>query len=155
MRSQQTGVPGHYSGRVQQDDLIIDTVSRLGGGISVARSPSCVVRVYLPPWTQWERRFGPSFGIRAGCQSYETKQKGRRFGGTTTRIEPYWPGYFIHFVPGDGKDKKDYAFVTLRADAPVRTLNGPKITEPGWWTFGMSFTPSGEVQYFCHAGVAT
>jgi len=155
IRSQQTGVPGRYSGRFRQDDLIINTKSRIGGGVSVARSPSCVVRVYLPPWDKWERRNGPSFGIRAGCQSYETKQTGgRRFGRSVTTLEPYWPGIFIHFVPGDGKDKKDSAFLTLRAGSRGQDLNGAKITEPGWWTFGMSFSPNGAVHYFCHAGVA-
>ena len=153
LRSQQTGVPGQYSGHFQQDDLILDA-SRMGGGISVARSPSCVVRVYLPPWDQWERRFGPSFGIRAGCQAYQTKQTGRLFRGSRTSLEPYWPGFFVQFVPGDGKDKKDYAYLTLRAGPQGQDLTGPKITEPGWWTFGMSFSLNGEVHYFCHAGVA-
>ena len=54
----------------------------------------------------------------------------------------------------DGKDKKDYAFITLRAGSRGQDLQGPKITEPGWWTFGMSFSPDGQVHYFCHAGVA-
>jgi hypothetical protein len=153
LRSQQTGVPGQYSGHFQQDDLILDA-SRMGGGISVARSPSCVVRVYLPPWDQWERRFGPSFGIRAGCQAYQTKQTGRLFRGSRTSLEPYWPGFFVQFVPGDGKDKKDYAYLTLRAGPQGQDLTGPKITEPGWWTFGMSFSLNGEVHYFlpCRRG---
>ena len=153
LRSQQTGVPGHYSGHFQQDDLIISTVSRMGGAISVARSPSCVVRVCLPPWDQWERRGGPSFGIRASCQAYQTKQKSGLFGGSTTSLEPYWPGFFIHFAPGNGKDREDSAYLTIRAGTNGGDLSGPKITEPGWWTFGMSFPPDGRVQYFCHAGV--
>lgn len=160
MRSQQTGVPGMYSGHFKQDDLIIDSISRLGGSITPSRSPSCVVRVYLPPWDQWERRNGPTFGVRAGCKAYETKTTGGRWRrSTTTSLEPYWPGFFVHFVPGVGKDKagkpnKDFAFVTIRAGYRGNDLQGPKITEPGWWTFGMSFSPSGQVHYFCHAGVA-
>ena len=72
IRSQQTGVPGNYSGSFKQDDLIVNTRSRIGGGISPSRSPSCVVHVYFPPFEKWERRNGPTFDIRAGCQAYET-----------------------------------------------------------------------------------
>ena len=38
-------------------------------------------------------------------------------------------------------------------NATAATLAGPKIYESGWWTFGMSFTPDGQVHYYAHAGV--
>jgi hypothetical protein len=156
LRSNHTGVPGRYSGRFQQDDFICNVTARLGGGISVSRSPSVVVRVYLPPWEEWERRNGPSFGFRTACQTYKTtRKKAGKFGGggSSTKQETYWPGFFIHFVPGDGDKKQDHAFVTYRAGSYGQDLRGPKIAEPGWWTFGMSFTPDGRVHYYAHAGV--
>jgi hypothetical protein len=158
MISRQTGVPGHYSRTMQQDDLIVNCVSRLGGGISVGRTPNVVVRVYLPPWEEWERRNGPSFGFRAACQAWTTKtKKGSGFfgggGGTQTKLETYWPGIWIHFVPGDGKEKADSAFLTVRAGSIGQDLIGPKIKEPGWWTFGMSFAPDGRIEYFGKPGV--
>ena len=36
LRSKQTGVPGSFSGQNQQDDLIVDVNSRLGGPIPVS-----------------------------------------------------------------------------------------------------------------------
>ena len=49
MRTLHSGIPGRNSYDVQQDDLIVDCVSRLGTGISPAEMPNAVVRVYLPP----------------------------------------------------------------------------------------------------------
>ena len=66
MRTLNSGVPGRISNDVQQDDLIVDCISRLGTSIPVSEIPNCVVRVYLPPDDQWENRTGPHFGFRAG-----------------------------------------------------------------------------------------
>lgn len=155
MRSNRTGVPGRYSGKFQQDDFICNVTARVGGGISISRAPSVVIRVYLPPWDQWERRNGPSFGFRTACQTHSTEKKRGAFGSVSrsTKQETYWPGFFIHFVPGDGAKKQDYAFFTVRAGSYGQDLRGPKVTEPGWWTLGMSFTPDGRVHYYAHAGV--
>ena len=57
-------------------------------------------------------------------------------------------------MPGDGKATKDSAFLTVRAGPSGRDIPGAKITTPGWWTFGMSFSPDGQVHYFHHAGIA-
>ncbi len=156
MRSKQTGVPGRYTGKFEQDDFICNVSSRIGGGIPVGRNPSVVVRVHIPPFEHWERRYGPSFGFRTACQTYKTETKKRGpFGGVSrsTKQETYWPGFFIHFVPGDGKDKPDSAYFTVRAGSVGQDLRGPKITETGWWTLGMSFTSDGRVHYFAHEGV--
>ncbi len=153
LRSKQTGVPGSYSGKFEQDDLIVDVPSRLGSTIPVSSSPSVVTRVYLPPFDQWERRTGPSFGFRAACQAYKTSKKKGLFGGSSTKLETYWPGFFIQFYPGDGKSKKDSAMFTLRAGPQGQDFPGPRIKEPGWWTLGMSFSPDGQVHYFAHPGV--
>ena len=61
------GIPGRVTYQMQQDDLIYNLSRFTGRGMSVADSPSIVVRVYMPPFEQWENRSGPSFGFRAGC----------------------------------------------------------------------------------------
>jgi len=50
MRTLQSGVPGRLSNEMQQDDLVINCQQRLRTPIGVGQSPSCVVRVYLPPF---------------------------------------------------------------------------------------------------------
>jgi hypothetical protein len=72
--SRYTGVPGSTSGQTRQDDLIALVDQRLGGAIPVSRSPSVVVRVYLPPWEQWEERNGNTFCFRAACRAYVTEK---------------------------------------------------------------------------------
>jgi hypothetical protein len=155
MRSMNTGVPGSYSYHFKQDDLIVNVSGRIGS-VSVARAPSAVVHVYLPEWNQWEQRTGPSFGFRAALQAYKTsprKGRGRWGGGSETKLETYWPGIFIHFTKGDGKDRDDSAALIIRGGPLGHDFNGPKIKEPGWWTLGMSFSPDGQVHYYAHAGV--
>jgi hypothetical protein len=49
IRTLNSGVPGSRSYYVQQDDLIANCISRLGGTVSISELPSVVVRVYLPP----------------------------------------------------------------------------------------------------------
>ena len=51
------------------------------------------------------------------------------------------------------KFEKDFAQISFRAQPSGRDRGGPKIYEPGWWTFGMSFTPDGQVHFYAHAGV--
>ncbi len=155
MRSKETGVPGRYTGKFEQDDFICNVTQRLGGGISIARHPSVVVRVHIAPFEYWERRNGPSFGFRTACQTHKTESKRGKFGSVSRSVkqETYWPGFFIHFVPGDGAEKPDHAFFTVRAGSYGQDLRGPKITESGWWTLGMSFTYDGRVHYFARQGV--
>ena len=85
------GIPGKVTYQMQQDDLIFAASRSIGRGISVADSPSIVTRVYLPPFEQWERRNGPTFGFRAGCYTHaiitgEDHPDRGRFG-----LEEYWP----------------------------------------------------------------
>jgi hypothetical protein len=154
--SRHTGIPGHYSGSMKQDDLIVNVSPRLRGAISVSRSPSVVVRVYVPPWEEWEQRSGASFGFRAACLTHKTKTTrgfGRLGGGTTTELETYWPGMFIHFNKGDGQKRLDSAVFLIRGGPSGHDFRGPLIKEPGWWTLGMSFTPDGAVHYYARRGV--
>ena len=141
------GVPGRSSGRDQQDDLI----ARIGGAIPVSRSPSVVVRVYVPPFEEWTPRTGASFGFRASCYGRRPnvpRQRGAK------ASDDYWPGFFIHFFSkSDGRSPQDYAAFRIRSDQRGADFWGPRIDGPGWWTLGMSFTPDGQVHYYAKAGV--
>jgi len=139
-----SGIPGELAGKQMQDDLLMGVQSRLGRSVPVGWSPSCTVRVYLPPFDKWENRTGASFGIRADV-------RGRDPDG---RVEPYWPGFFILFRSETSKRfDTDHAQISFRAQRSGRDFGGPKIFESGWWTFGMSFTPDGQVHYYAHEGV--
>jgi hypothetical protein len=151
MRSLYTGIPGRPSGKNQQDDLLLNVANKVGGHIPVSRSPSVVVRVFLPPFDEWEPRTGNSFAVRAGAFAYTRDKESFT---NRTKLEEYWPGMFIYFYSKtDGRTKEDSAALLVRAGPTGHDFFGPKITESGWWTLGMSFTPDGQVHYYGHAGV--
>jgi hypothetical protein len=138
-----SGIPGRVSNEQQQDDLLLMFNRRLGGSIPVAWRPSCSVRVYLPPFDQWEQRSGPSFGMRADCV-------GRGSDGS----EPYWPGMFLLYQRPNGRNvTAPSAKITVRANQRGGDVRSHEITEPGWWTMGMSFTADGQVHYYASEGV--
>ena len=152
--SLRTGIPGKITYEMQQDDLIFAASRSIGRGIAVADSPSIVTRVYLPPFDQWEKRNGPSFGFRAGCYTHaiitgeDHPDKGR-FG-----LEEYWPGMFICFEPANAKKKtEDAAYLRVRGGRNGGEIRGPQMKELGWWTLGLSFSPDGMVHYFASPGV--
>jgi hypothetical protein len=147
--TRESGVPGRASRANQQDDLIL----RMNGAIPVSRSPSVVVRVYLPPFDEWEPRTGNSFGIRASCYGRRSPNAPRKTGSNTSG--PYWPGFFIHLYSSktDKRYPKDFAMLLIRSNDRGADVFGPRITEPGWWTLGMSFSPDGQVHYYASAGV--
>jgi len=149
------GIPGRLTYRMMQDDLIFNMSRAAGRGLSRADSPSVVTRVYLPPFAQWERRSGASFGFRCGCTTHaiitgENHPDRGEFG-----VEEYWPGMFIVFAPGDGDKTEDAAYLRIRGDRRGRGMRGPSIAadQLGWWTLGMSFSPDGMVHYFASPGV--
>lgn len=157
LRSRDTGIPGRPGHKQAQDDFIMKAKP-----MSVSYSPSCVVRVYLPEWDQWEQRNGVSFGLRAGMQGPQEKEVStirrlfRRGKSTVTEMEPYYPGFFIHFVPGNdpmNKAGKPYAMLLLRADERGHEMQGPVLDEPGWYTLGMSVTSDARVHYYAKKGV--
>lgn len=154
MRSINTGIPNRITNQLQQDDLIM--ASRMGK-ISVARGPSAVVRVWLPPFEEWEPRTGNSFAMRADCFTHVRKKAEITLfssSSTTREVEEYWPGIFIYFNSrSDGRNKKDSAHFMIRAGRNGGDIKGPVIEQTGWWTLGMSFTPDGSVHYYAHPGV--
>lgn len=154
IRTRNSGVPGSPSGETRQDDLLFNFRSELGNQLPVSVTPSVVVRVYVPPFSEWERRYGNTFGFRAGVRTTTTKPTGRGFfrSGTETKPEPYWPGMFVCFIPKKSPDQQDTAKILVRSDQLGRDLWGPQVRE-GWWTMGMSFTPDGMVHYFVRQGI--
>ncbi len=160
LRSRDTGIPGRPGFKQAQDDFIMAAKP-----MSLSYSPNFVVRVYLPEFDQWEQRQGVSFGIRAGMQGPQEKQVPvagvrRLFGGrsmqTVTEMEPYYPGFFIAYTPANSpanKTGKPYANVLIRANGMGHEINGPVITQTGWWTFGMSVTPDARCHYYARPGV--
>lgn len=171
VKSKNTGIPGRPSFQQQQDDLLLATRS-----IPVSWMPSCVARVYLPAWDEWENRSGAHFGFRADLRTTITEEeelpltdprskggrKSRRGGlfgnlfrtAMVEKVEPYWPGMFIQFhSKTDAKYDKDSAMIVIRGNRNGNVVPGPAIHQPGWWTLGMSFTSDGAVHYFASPGV--
>ncbi len=102
------------------------------------------MRVYLPPFDEWEKRTGTSFALRADC-------RGRK--STRDDLEAYWPGIFIQFLYNEPRKQPNAALLVIRGRDSGHDFSGPMIKEPGWWTLGMSFSPDGYVHYYAHAGV--
>jgi len=158
LQSRATGIPGSLTHKMQQDDFMLNISGRIGH-VPVSWQPSCVVRVYLPPFEEWENRTGSHFGMRADVVG-ESWQKPKRglFGGfrrQKTKIEPYWPGFFIQFnSKDDPQHDTDSAVLIIRSDESGHDFMGPQISEPGWWTLGMSFTRDGRVHYYAKPGVS-
>jgi len=148
------GIPGRTTYQMQQDDLIYNMQKVTGRGIPVGDSPSVVTRVYVPPFAQWEKRNGPTFGFRAGCYTHaiitgEDHPDRGKFG-----LEEYWPGMFICFEPANPKKKTaDSAYLRIRGGRNGGEIRGPQIDVDGWWTLGLSFSPDGMVHYFASPGV--
>jgi hypothetical protein len=157
MRSLATGIPGSPSQEMQQDDLLINVSGRLGGFLPVNLGPSVVVRVYLPPFEQWEQRTGCSFALRADVEGTTTKPQPRRFffaKEQSIEMENYWPGMFLQFnSKAGGQNKEDSALILIRSGERGEDFVGRYITQTGWWTLGMSFTSDGQVHYYARPGV--
>ncbi len=162
MRTVKSGIPGMKTGKFQQDDLLFNAGMSTGGYIPVSWNPSVVVRVYLPPFEQWEKRTGASFALRTDVTGTFKKTTSARRGffrrgpGIEHKVEPFWPGMFIQFnSKTDGQNTEDSAMILVRADENGQDVAGPRITQTGWWTLGMSFTSDGMVHYYAKPGVGT
>jgi hypothetical protein len=139
LQSQRTGIPGRITNRLQQDDFVADVNYRLGGLIPAAQCPSVVVRVFLPPLDQWEKRTGPHFAFRCACETYRDGD-----------VETYWPGMFI--VAEHDDNQSHYAYIRIRANGRGQDYRSRQITQTGWWTLGLSVTPDGRVHYYARPG---
>lgn len=144
LQSRFTGLPSRVSRQRNQDDLLMRIQPRLGGYLPASRQPSVVVRVFFPPWEQWEQRRGTSFALRADV-------KGVKVRGRTQ--EEYWPGIFVHYDGRRQSDGSGRARWILRADESGRDVRGPMVTETGWWTLGLAISADGYVHYYASQGV--
>lgn len=157
LRSLQTGVPGRLSYKNQQDDFVCDVETRLGGKLPVSQCPSVVTRVYLPPFEEWNSHAGAHFGFRVslGTTKLSSSSSGRgRFSSPAKEAETYWPGLFADKTPANqAKSGQTEYHWRVRSDARGYDFPGLAITQPGWWTLGISVTPDGQVHYFARPGV--
>ena len=149
-----SGIPGRTSYEPMQDDLILNCSQRVGQ-IPVGRTPSFVVRVWMPEWEDWSTYKGSHFGIRGACRTTKVEKKKRFiFTKTVTETEPYWPGFFVQYLPNGLDDKSEpCAAWIVRGNNSGNDYRGPVISKPGWWTVGMSFTPDGRCHYYLSEGV--
>ena len=157
LRSVQTGIPGAPSFKMQQDDFIMNGNNRFGGTIPNMWTPNVVARVYMPPFEQWERRTGSSFGFRIETMTHVWKPAtGKLFKkvGKTRQLDQAWPGMFVQLnCKSDSPNKEDNAVFVIRANENGNDfVAGPVITEPGWWTMGMTLSPDGRVHYYATKG---
>jgi len=158
IRTLHSGVPGRRTRTSQQDDLIFGGGSRFGTYIDVKHRPNFRVHVYLPPWKYWDKITDSSLGIRCDVEGrpWKTLTKKLFTRRISTQTKTYWPGFFIQF---NSPDDPRYGFtepsalIIMRADERGEDVVGPEIKQPGWWTFGMSFTPDGRVHYYASPGV--
>ena len=157
IQSQHTGIPGRPEFKQNQDDFIMSPRQ-----MSLASRPNCVVRVYIPDWDNWEQRNGVSFGMRAGLVGPQDVEEEKTVGLFRKRTikkmvhkdDGYYPGFFVQYNPkSDPRYNEDHAVILIRAQTSGHDkVADIKITEPGWWTLGMSFEPGGYVHYFAGEG---
>ena len=156
LQSLRTGIQNRPTYKLQQDDFVCNIHYRLGGAIPVHQRPSFTCKVFLPPIDQWEERNGCSFAIRGSVDTriHKVPEDAGRFARPMLTRETYWPGLFIQFESKEKTGREDdYAWIRIRANNRGGDFRGPQITQTGWWTFGMSFTPDGQVHYYASPGV--
>ena len=144
IRSIRPGIPNQITYKTQQDDIMVQVKRRLGQPVPVSALPNCVVRVYVPPFDQWEDRSGASFGFRCDCWGRKPGQR---------KLEQYWPGIFLNFRSATDKNvAEDVAYLTIRSDQYGRDIRGPAVT-PGWWTMGLSVSADGMCHFYAKPGI--
>ncbi len=154
LRSLHTG-GNRPSYKQQQDDFIGNVMERIGK-LPVTRTPSVVTRVWLPPVEEWEQRSGCHFAFRIALESNQAGQSRFRMASSGDEPGVYWPGFFLNReVPTGAKQNttQDRFYFWMKATSDSRRLDGPEVTQMGWWTLGMSVTPDGQVHYFAKPGV--
>ena len=152
IQSLNTGIPGVLSHDPQQDDLILNVAQKYGS-IPAYRTPSTVVRVWLPPFENWEQRSGAHFGFRLSLGTTKIeKKKVFIFTKSVSEPENYWPGMFIQYTRKAEGNNRDGANIVIRGANNGGDFAGP-IVNPGWVTLGMTVNPDGTVSYYAKQGV--
>ncbi|MDX1965287.1 MAG: hypothetical protein SFX18_19230 [Pirellulales bacterium] len=155
LQTLRSGIPNQFLNKPMQDDFVANVISNTGGMLHVSRSPNVVCRVYLPPFEQWERRSGNTFGFRLACRGNPTRATNSEF-KNSDGTETYWPGFFIwHTMPSPQRKMEESAHFILRAGPVGQDFRGPEITREqlGWWTLGLSCSPDGAVHYYAKQGI--
>jgi hypothetical protein len=154
LRSLQTG-GSRPTYKQQQDDFIGNVMDKIGK-IPVSRTPSVVTRVWLPPIEEWEQRSGCHFAFRIALESNQSGSSRFRLASSGDEEGVYWPGFFLNreLPPGAKQhSENDRFYFWMKASSDSRRLDGPEVTQMGWWTLGMSVTPDGQVHYFAKPGI--
>jgi hypothetical protein len=145
MASKATGIPGQLTRKGEQDDVFMSVNARIGRYIPVAQGPSVVVRVFVPPWEEFEERSGSSFSLRATVRGKKQDKD---------ETEPYWPGIFVNYKrPAERHKNEAPAYWVIRASNPGGDYRSLPIKEGGWYTLGMSFTGDGMIHYYVRQGI--
>lgn len=165
LRTVRSGIPGRPSYKMEQDDFVCNVWQRIGYKIPAQHTPSCVVRVFMPPIATWENRTGATFGYRTSLETHamrvpEHMKDKKNFWGRPIPakkeygLETYWPGMFVELrSESDGNQAYDTAYWRIRGNTYGQEVMGPQIDITGWWTLGMSVTPDGMVHYYISKGV--
>ena len=149
-----SGIPGRTSYEPMQDDLILNCSQKIGQ-VAVGRSPSFVVRVWMPEFSDWSDYKGSHFGVRGACRTTKTETTKRFIFTRSSQVtEPYWPGFFVQYLPtgANGRGEPSAAWI-VRGNNQGNDYRGPVVRGSGWWTIGMSFTPDGRCHYYLSEGV--
>ncbi|MEM1063509.1 MAG: hypothetical protein AAGJ97_14385, partial [Planctomycetota bacterium] len=153
IRTLNSGVPGTLSPEPMQDDLILNMAGKFGS-LDVSRGANAVVRVWMPPFEEWDQRGGSHFGVRIACRTTKEEMKGAFiFRRRVREPEAYWPGMFIQYMPKSAGFPENSAALIIRGADNGGDFRGPSISGGGWWTLGMSVTPDGKVHYYAREGV--
>ena len=138
---------------LQQEDLIANVFKRVGK-IPVSRGPSVITRVWMPPFEEWENRPNQChFAFRLALEQQQYASFNRF---SSAEDNHFWPGIFVNMIknPEAQKDGHPYAMnFWMKATASGHQIRGPKSTQTGWWTMGMSVSPDGKVNYFAKPGI--
>lgn len=142
------------SNMLQQEDLIANVHQRVGK-IPVSRGPSVVTRVWFPPFEEWENRIGQChFAFRLSLEKHSYGSMNGQ--GSNHEDDHFWPGMFVNLSRNPKAHEDGVPFIIdmwMKATQDGRAMRGPRSTQTGWWTLGMSISPDGKIHYFAKPGV--
>lgn len=141
------------SNTLQQEDLIANVFRRIGK-IQVSRGPSVVTRVWMPPFEEWENRVGQChFAFRLSLEKPSYGMQAAQ--GSNSEHDHFWPGIFVNLSRNPKAREDGHPFMIdmwMKATADGRAMRGPRSTQTGWWTLGMSVTPDGKCHFYGKPG---
>lgn len=143
--------PGAPTYTVQQDDFMTDTTwlerqivytsgatTNWAHVVPVSCRPSVLVRIYLPPFSQFPQQLEQHDVFALRTQMYSQGSSGPN----------YWPGIWLRYYRPGGA-----VYFRIRAAENGSDYYVTSTTTPGWYTLGMSFSEDGMVHYYAAGGV--